>query len=106
MDEIGEVIQFGREPSLRDQVWDQLTAHFGEPRTKTERTMYGKVVAELLEAGVTADEAEKACRYVLGRFDHPSVFALTKWLSASLREQTAKVSTQDEALEALRRRNQ
>lgn len=92
-----------RTRSPKDDVWDTLTAHFGNPRTKTERSMYGKVVAELLEAGVTAEEAEKACLYVLGRFDNPSVFALTKWLSASLREPATRLSPQEEALDQFRR---
>ena len=35
----------------RDDVWDALAHHFGEPRTKTERTQFGKVVNELMEAG-------------------------------------------------------
>ena len=92
------------EPNPRHQLFDCLSTNFGEPRTKTERSMYGKVVSELLEAGTTPDEAAKACAYVLGRFDNPSVFALTKWLSASLREPTARLSPQEEALEQLRRR--
>lgn len=88
----------------KHEIWECLSSNFGVPRTKTERSMYGKVVVELLEAGVTVEETEKACLYVLGRFDHPSVFALTKWLSASLREQTARTSPQEEFLESWRRK--
>ncbi len=70
--------------SPRDQVWDTLTEHFGNPRTKTERGMFGRVCAELLEAGATAEETDIACRYVIGAFDSPSVNAVPKWFSAAI----------------------
>lgn len=76
-----------RQRTPRDDVWDVLAEHFGEPRTKTERGQFGKVVAELLEAGANAEETEKACTYVLRTFDNPSVFAVTKWFSAALKQQ-------------------
>ena len=68
----------------KDDIWDALAAAFGTPRTRTEQAMFGKVVAELLEAGATAAETTRACAYVHERFDTPSPFAVVKWLSASL----------------------
>lgn len=67
----------------RHQVWDSLTAHFGQPRTKTERSMFGRVVNELLEAGATQAETTKACEYVIATFDSPSVNAVPKWFSVA-----------------------
>lgn len=86
----------------RDDVWDQLAEHFGEPRTKTERTQFGKVVGELLEAGATADEVKAACLYVLSSFDNPSVFAVTKWFTAAQQGPRGRVSPQQQALDELR----
>jgi hypothetical protein len=85
----------------RDDLWDTLAEHFGEPRTKTERTQFGKVVAELLEAGATPMEAALACEYVLRSFDSPSVFAVTKWFSVA--QLPPKASQQQQALDQLRR---
>lgn len=75
-----------RERTLRDKIWDSLADSFGAPRTRTEQAMFGKVVAELLEAGATPLETAKACEYVHSRFDTPSPFAVVKWLSASLND--------------------
>jgi hypothetical protein len=91
-----------REPTPRDLVWDSLTAHFGEPRTKTERSMFGRVVVELLEAGATSDETRKACEYVQATFDSPSVNAVPKWFSVA-QNGNAKKSAQQQAIERLRR---
>lgn len=77
----------------RDLVWDSLTLHFGNPRTKTERSMFGRVVAELLEAGATSEETAKACEYVLATFDSPSVNAVPKWFSVA-QNGTARKSEQ------------
>ncbi len=87
----------------RDDVWDSLTAHFGEPRTKTERSMFGRVVAELLEAGATAQETTKACEYVIATFDSPSVNAVPKWFTQAQNGTAAKRSPQQLAIEELRR---
>lgn len=92
----------GREPSPRDLVWDSLTAHFGEPRTKTERSMFGRVVAELLEAGATAAETVKACEYVIATFDSPSVNAVPKWFSRANGVEVVKRSPQQIAFDQLR----
>lgn len=86
----------------RDDVWDELAEHFGEPRTKTERTQFGRVVNELMEAGAIPEEVRKACVYVKATFDSPSVFAVTKWFTVAQQAQV-KVSPQQAAIEQLRR---
>ncbi len=92
----------GREKSPRDLVWDILAFHFGDPRTKTERTQFGKVVGELLEAGANEEETENACSYVIRTFDSPSVFAVVKWFSVAQNEKP-KMSAAEQAIENLRR---
>jgi hypothetical protein len=88
----------------RDDVWDELAEHFGEPRTKTERTQFGKVVNELMECGATPEEVRRVCIYVKTAFDSPSVFAITKWFSAALKaDRPGKMSEQQAAIEQLRR---
>lgn len=83
-------------------MWDVLAEHFGEPRTKTERSQFGKVVAELLEAGATEMEVALACVYVQRAFDSPSVFAVTKWFTVAQQDRP-KMSEQQQALDQLRR---
>jgi hypothetical protein len=96
-----------REKSPRDLVWDQLAEHFGEPRTKTERNMFGRIVAELMEAGANADEVRAACLYVLAAFDNPSVFSIVKWFTAAQQGQRpGRMSPQQQALDQLRGRNE
>ncbi len=90
----------------KDDVWDSLTAHFGEPRTKTERAMFGRVVAELLEAGATSAETVKACQYVIANFDSPSVNAVPKWFGRANTPIAPKKSQQQIALDELRARHQ
>lgn len=96
----------GRARSPKDEVWDSLTAHFGEPRTKTERSMFGRVVAELLEAGATSEETRKACEYVQATFDSPSVNAVPKWFSVAQNGTTTRKTEQQLALERLRSRHE
>lgn len=89
----------------RHQIWDVLTEFFGVPRMDTERTMFGRVVAELLRGGATAEETRKACKYVLAQFDSPSVNAVPKWYSrAQMAPTSMRRSAQEEALDALRRK--
>jgi hypothetical protein len=90
-----------RERTPKDDIWDALADSFGAPRTRTEQAMFGKVVAELLEAGATPLETAKACEYVQERFDTPSPFAVVKWLSASL-NQKPKLSSSGQAIQKLR----
>lgn len=91
-----------REKTPRDLVWDELAGHFGEPRTKTERTQFGKVVNELMETAATPEEVGKAAVYVKANFDNPSVFAVLKWFTVA-QQQAAKVSPQQAEIEKLRR---
>lgn len=85
----------------KDDIWDCLVVHFGFPRTKTERAMFGKVVAELLEAGATPEETSTACVYVLRNFDNPSVFATVKWFSKALNDKP-QMSKQEAEIAKLR----
>lgn len=89
-----------------DDVWDTLTAHFGNPRMETERRMFGKVVAELLRGGATAEETRKACQYVQATFDSPSVNAVPKWFSVAQNGTTTRKTEQQLALERLRSRHE
>ena len=91
-----------RDRTPRDDIWDCLAEQFGEPRTKTERTQFGKVVGELLEAGATEEEVQVASAYVIRNFDSPSVFAVVKWFSVAINEKP-KLSAQQQALDQLRR---
>ena len=88
----------------RQEVWDTLTEHFGEPRMDTERKMFGRVVAELLRGGATADETRKACAYVLATFDSPSVNAVPKWFAIANGAGKPRQSAQQQAFEELRNR--
>jgi len=86
----------------KDDVWDSLVAHFGNPRTKTERTMFGRVVKELLEAGATSEETDKACQYVLANFDSPSVNAVPKWFGRANGAEIVRKSAQQLEIDKLR----
>lgn len=86
----------------KDDVWDALARYFGEPRTKTERSQFGRVAAELLEAGANEAEVDAACAYVLAAFDNPSVFAVTKWFTAAQGQRPGRLSPQQQELERLR----
>ncbi len=90
-----------RQRTPRDDVWDELAEHFGEPRTKTERTQFGRVVNELMETAASVEEVRKAATYVKANFDSPSVFAVTKWFTVAQQAQE-KQSPQQAALERLR----
>ncbi len=90
-----------RKRTPRDEVWDVLVEHFGSPEMSTERAMFGRVVAELLEGGATAERTEVACRYVVSNFDSPSVNAVPKWYSVA-NNAKPKLSPQEQTLRALR----
>ena len=51
-----------RAPRPRDEVWDALAALFGEPTTRSNRTLRNKIVISLKEAG--ADYADIIARSV------------------------------------------
>lgn len=88
----------------KDDVWDELASHFGEPRTRTERSQFGKVVVELMEAGATAEEVRRACIYVKTAFDSPSVFAIAKWFTVA-QQADMRLTPQQQALQQLRGEN-
>lgn len=90
-----------RSRTPKDDLWDELARHFGSPRTQTERKQFGSVLRELLEAGATVEEVEKACEYVKSTFDSPSVHAVVKWFTVAQRAEE-KRSPQQEAIERLR----
>ena len=94
-----------RSRTPKDDVWDVLAEHFGEPRTKTERSQFGKVVAELLEAGANEQETRRACEYVIRNFDSPSVFAVTKWFSVAQKPQQQRSEGPSAIVEQLRRKD-
>jgi len=89
-----------RQPRPDDLVWNVLILHFGEPRTRTEASMFGKVVRELMEAACTTDEVDKTCKYVLRQFDSPSVMAVAKWFATAQRQ--TPISPQQQAIANLR----
>lgn len=45
----------------RDEVWDALSAVFGEPVTRGERALRGKVLRSLKEAGATGADVKHRC---------------------------------------------
>lgn len=92
-----------RQRTPKDDLWDCLATHFGEPRTETEKNRFGKVVRELLEAGATPEETDNACSYVLRNFDSPSVFAVVAWFSQAQMTKP-KMSAQEQMLDELRRK--
>jgi hypothetical protein len=91
----------GRARNPKDEVWDVLVEHFGNPRMDTERKMFGRVVAELLRGGATETETRKACAYVLATFDSPSVNAVPKWFSVA-QNGSARKTPQQIAFDQLR----
>jgi hypothetical protein len=91
-----------RARTIKDDLFDCLTEHFGVARTRTEQVMFGKVVSELLAAGATVEETNTACEYVQRNFDSASVFAVVKWFSIAINEKP-KLSAQQQALDQLRR---
>ena len=84
-----------------NHAWDCIAAKFGDPRTKNEQAMFGKVVAELMAAGASTEEIEKTCDYVLQRFDNPSVMSIPKWFSVS-QKQGPQMSPQQAEIAKLR----
>lgn len=45
----------------RDEVWDALATVFGDPVTRGERALRGKIVRSLKEAGATGREVHRRC---------------------------------------------
>ena len=73
----------------RDDVWDALVAWLGyEPKTRTERTGWNRVVRELKEAGATGETVKAAGKAYDGEWKglERSPYALMKWWSRFLTE--------------------
>lgn len=71
----------------RDELWDALTAAFGEVRTKSERGRRNRAIRELREAEVTPHELEVTLDYCRSHFSHFTEMALCNWLSRALQEE-------------------
>ena len=52
----------------RDEIWDQLDAHFGPVRTKAERGRRNAAVKQLREAGATPQEIALAYEWCARTF--------------------------------------
>jgi hypothetical protein len=52
----GEGVELLAPKAARDRVWDTLAEVFGEPTTRTNRSLRGKVVKSLAGAGATRDQ--------------------------------------------------
>ena len=70
----------------RDQIWDTLTEHFGEPRTRSERGRRNRAVRELKEAGATPEELQIVISYCQRSFSSYTEMALCSWLTRALME--------------------
>lgn len=79
----------------RDEIWDTLTEHFGEPRTKSERGRRNKAVGELREAGATPDEIRTVIDYCARNFTSYTEIALCSWLTRALREAEGRSNVRD-----------
>ena len=79
----------------RNDIWDSITAHFGEPRTKSERTRRGKAVSELRDAGATAEEVTIVIDYCQRNFTSYTEMALCSWLTRALKENESRTNVRD-----------
>jgi hypothetical protein len=70
----------------KDELWDVLTEHFGEVRTKTERGRRNRAARELREAGATAEEVQTVLEYCERNFTTFTEVACCGWLARALRE--------------------
>ena len=82
-------------PRAPDPIWDSITAHFGEPRTKSERTRRGKAVSELREAGATAEEVTIVIEYCQRNFTSYTEMALCSWLTRALKEAESRSNVRE-----------
>lgn len=70
----------------RDEIWDTITEHFGEPRTQSERKRRNGAVRELREAGATPEEVAIVIDYCRRNFNSYTEMALCSWLTRALQE--------------------
>lgn len=70
----------------RNPIWDALSVHFGEPRTKAEQRRRGKAVKELKDAEATPEEIAITIDYCKRHFTTFTEFAICGWLTRALQE--------------------
>lgn len=79
----------------RDLLWDTLTEHFGEPRTKSERGRRNHAVRELRDAGATPEEVAIVIDYCQRNFTSYTEIALCSWLTRALKENEQKSNVRE-----------
>jgi hypothetical protein len=79
----------------RDEIWDAITEHFGEPRTKSERGRRNRAVRELREAGATAEEVSIVIEYCQRNFTSYTEMALCSWLTRALKEAESRSNVRE-----------
>lgn len=70
----------------RDPIWDALTEHFGEARTKDERGRRNAAVKQLRDAQATPEEIAITIDYCKRHFNTFTEMAICGWLSRALKE--------------------
>jgi hypothetical protein len=84
-----------RSPRPRDEIWDTLTEHFGEPRTKSERGRRNAAVRELRDAGARPDEIRTALEYCARTFTHFTEIAVCSWFTRALKEAESRSNVRE-----------
>lgn len=77
----------------RDLIWDALTEHFGEVRTRDERGRRNKAVKQLKEAEATPEEIAITVDYCKRNFTTFTELAICGWLSRALHEHAQHAKT-------------
>jgi hypothetical protein len=95
----------GNTERLPDEIWDALTEHFGDVRTKDERGRRNAAVKQLREAGATPEEIRVTFEFCEARFTSFTEMALCSWLSRALHE-ASKQDKRGDFLRLLRREEQ
>ena len=91
-----------REPRPPDPLWDELTKHFGDARTKDERSRRNAALKQLRDAEATPEELRVTFEFCQARFTSFTEMALCGWLSRALHE-ASKNDKRDGFLRLLRR---
>lgn len=87
----------------RDEIWDALTASFGEVRTPSERGRRNRAVRELKEAEATPEEILIAVEFCKKNFTSYSEIAVCNWLSRALHEHREAGAGKDTFIRLLRK---
>lgn len=87
----------------RDELWDALTEHFGEPRTTSERGRRNKAVKELREAGATSEEIVIVTEFCRRNFTHFTEMALCNWFSQALKDQKERGESRETLMRLVQR---